>query len=252
MQLEVGKVYLHKRGTAVKITEYRKVPRDLLPEYEDYMFYGDGRYYNKEGKAASTNRSFDIVAKFEELKAFRDSKQPETSSKSFEKFLDHIKEQKEAYDTQTNGNFVYTDDMHTNEEAVKSPELRAEDLPDGVTGRPLTPKEFVVKYPDFIKNNWTLPPWDKASTDKMGTGLCLIPMYSLLNLGKIFIEGLRYGRDNWKKGVNDKEYQEERLEHAFNHLIKYKEGDRSEDHLAKVMWFCTTQLELERLEKETK
>jgi Transcription factor zinc-finger len=96
----------------------------------------------------------------------------------------------------------------------------------------------------------TLPP--KAKSDKVGTGLLLIPLYSLLAVGKIFIEGLRYGKDNWKKGVHDKEYQEERLEHAFLHLIKYKEGDRSEEHLAKVAWFCFTQLELERLEQNAK
>lgn len=89
---------------------------------------------------------------------------------------------------------------------------------------------------------------EKAATDKVGTGLVLIPFYSLLALGKIFIEGLRYGRDNWKKGVHDKIYQEERLEHAILHLIKWKEGDRSEAHLAKIAWFCFTQLELERLE----
>lgn len=89
----------------------------------------------------------------------------------------------------------------------------------------------------------------RAASDKVGTGLILIPLYSLLALGKIFIEGLRYGKDNWKKGVHDKEYQEERLEHALLHLIKYKEGDRSEAHLAKVAWFCFTQLELERLEQ---
>jgi hypothetical protein len=91
----------------------------------------------------------------------------------------------------------------------------------------------------------------KAASDKSGTGISLIPLRSLFDLGKIFIEGLRYGRDNWKKGVNDKEYQEERLEHALVHLIKWKEGDRTEPHLAKVAWFCFTQLELERLEKET-
>lgn len=90
----------------------------------------------------------------------------------------------------------------------------------------------------------------KAKSDKLGTGLTMIPFYSLYRLGSIFIEGLRYGRDNWKKGVNDKEYQEERLEHAVNHIFKYKEGDRTEDHLAKVCWFCVTQMELERLEKE--
>jgi hypothetical protein len=91
---------------------------------------------------------------------------------------------------------------------------------------------------------------EEAGTDKSGTGLVLIPFYSIIRLGSIFVEGLRYGRDNWKKGVNDKEYQEERLEHAMVHLIKWKEGDRTEDHLAKVAWFCVTQLELERLEQQ--
>ena len=101
----------------------------------------------------------------------------------------------------------------------------------------------------FLGENILTHITEKAATDKVGTGLVLIPLYSLLALGKIFIEGLRYGRDNWKKGVNDKEYQEERLEHALLHLIKYKEGNRSEAHLAKVAWFCFTQLELERLER---
>jgi hypothetical protein len=89
----------------------------------------------------------------------------------------------------------------------------------------------------------------KAKTDKVSTGLALIPFHSLFALGKIFVEGLRYGKDNWKKGVGDKEYQEERLEHALTHLSLWKEGDRSEAHLAKVAWFCFTQLELERLEE---
>jgi len=88
----------------------------------------------------------------------------------------------------------------------------------------------------------------KAKSDKVNTGLSLIPFHSLFALGKIFVEGLRYGKDNWKKGVGDKEYQEERLEHALTHLALWKEGDRSEAHLAKVAWFCFTQLELERIE----
>lgn len=55
---------------------------------------------------------------------------------------------------------------------------------------------------------------------------------------------------NWKQGVNDEEYQRERLEHAMRHLMLWTNGDRTEDHLAKVMWFCATQLELERLENQ--
>jgi hypothetical protein len=106
------------------------------------------------------------------------------------------------------------------------------------------------KEENMVKRDRDITSMNKAATDKVNTGLVLVPFYSLLRLGGIFIEGLRYGRDNWKKGVNDKEYQEERLEHALLHLIKWKEGDRTEDHLAKVSWFCFTQMELERLEKE--
>lgn len=105
-----------------------------------------------------------------------------------------------------------------------------------------------INNPEFKEPTLTEP--SKAKSDKVGTGLVMIPFYSILRIGAIFIEGLRYGRDNWKKGVNDKEFQEERLEHALLHLIKYKEGDTTEDHLAKVAWFCVTQMELLRLEKE--
>lgn len=90
---------------------------------------------------------------------------------------------------------------------------------------------------------------EKAKTDKVSTGMALIPWHSILAIGKIFVEGLRYGKNNWKKGVGDKNYQEERLEHALTHFALWKEGDRSEAHLAKVAWFCVTQLELERLEQ---
>lgn len=111
-------------------------------------------------------------------------------------------------------------------------------------------EQSVTPFPEPMSVPLVQP--NKAKSDKVGTGLVLIPWYSILAIGKIFIEGLRYGKDNWKKGVNDKDYQEERLEHAMLHLLKWKEGDRTEEHLAKVAWFCVTQLELERLENAGK
>ena len=114
----------------------------------------------------------------------------------------------------------------------------------------LSGEHDIAGYELVQQYNPTLPEKTKAATDRVCTGLTMIPFYSILRIGAIFVEGLRYGKDNWKKGVNDKEYQEERLEHAMLHLIKWKEGDRTEDHLAKVAWFCVTQMELERLEKE--
>lgn len=107
---------------------------------------------------------------------------------------------------------------------------------------------------------------DKLSnvkTDKEEFSLTQIPVSSLLRLGAIFKEGeVKYGKDNWKKGVNDKEYQLERLNHALKHLLLYShyletgeyldevidDKGRREDDLAKVMWFCATQIEIERLE----
>jgi hypothetical protein len=118
----------------------------------------------------------------------------------------------------------------------------------------LTQQYYLLNNPQFketpMEKEQVADP-KKAKTDKVGTGLTMVPMYSVLEIGSIFVEGLRYGRDNWKQGVNDPEFQEERLEHAILHLIKWKEGDRSEKHLAKVAWFCCVQMELERLESET-
>lgn len=91
----------------------------------------------------------------------------------------------------------------------------------------------------------------KAKTEILDTGVSQIPYEALEAIGKIFKEGeLKYGKDNWKKGIGDLEYQEQRLEHAIRHLILYANGEREfcnepyrlEDHLAKVAWFCVTQI----------
>lgn len=78
-----------------------------------------------------------------------------------------------------------------------------------------------------------------------------MPYELIRRVGLIFKEGeAKYARDNWKQGASDKKYQEDRLEHAIRHLMLWANGDRKEDHLAKVAWFCGTQMELERIENE--
>jgi hypothetical protein len=90
----------------------------------------------------------------------------------------------------------------------------------------------------------------EVKTEQLGLALDQIPYSSLKAISDIFKEGeKKYGKDNWKKGVNDKDYQIERWNHAVNHLMLFKEGDTSEKHLAKVAWFCITQLWLEQEEK---
>jgi hypothetical protein len=45
-----------------------------------------------------------------------------------------------------------------------------------------------------------------------------------------------HGDDNWKRGKDDPAYILDRLNHTFEHLMKYMSGDRSEDHLGAVLW----------------
>ena len=88
---------------------------------------------------------------------------------------------------------------------------------------------------------------DKAKTEKVSPGIDQIPFESLEALGDIFVEGEeKYGRDNWKRGVDDIPFQRERARHARRHLYLWVNGDRSEPHLAKVMWFCVIQIWLDK------
>jgi len=80
-------------------------------------------------------------------------------------------------------------------------------------------------------------------------------------IGRIFREGeVKYDRNNWRNGINNKAYQLERANHALKHLKIYvhklefdeyigevKDGV-PEDDLAKVGWFVATACEIERLE----
>lgn len=82
-----------------------------------------------------------------------------------------------------------------------------------------------------------------ANSEKLGTMMQMIPFSALEALGRIFKEGLKYGRNNWKNKP-DADFIEERANHAIRHLMLWCNGDRQEEHLAKVMWFATTTIEL--------
>jgi len=103
-----------------------------------------------------------------------------------------------------------------------------------------------------------------VKTDIENFDLTQIPLEAEKRIGKIFREGeVKYDRNNWRKGINNKEYQLERANHALKHLKIYihqlefdeyigeiKDGV-PEDDLAKVGWFVATACELERLEAVT-
>lgn len=86
----------------------------------------------------------------------------------------------------------------------------------------------------------------KPKTEKIGANLEQLPYAALEAIGKIFAEGeKKYGYDNFQKGVDDVDFQRERLRHAIRHLMLYANGDRSENHLAKVAWFAIVQIWIE-------
>ncbi len=83
------------------------------------------------------------------------------------------------------------------------------------------------------KSSETRPRYDK------------IPLCALERIARCFEEGgakfddpAEYaklnGRCNWQDG--DDSFFRERYNHAIHHALLHKEGDRSEDHLAKAAW----------------
>jgi hypothetical protein len=96
-----------------------------------------------------------------------------------------------------------------------------------------------------------------AKTNRLPRDLTDIPHVALQRIADIFAEGRpKYGKDNWCNGVKDDEYQLERANHALDHLLAYTEWRRgrgpkpAEDCLAKVAWFCVTQMWIEWKESE--
>jgi hypothetical protein len=65
----------------------------------------------------------------------------------------------------------------------------------------------------------------------------LLPALPLLRLAQHFENGAtKYADRNWEKGIPLSHY----IDSAFRHLVKFMGGDRSEDHLAAILWnvFC--------------
>lgn len=70
-----------------------------------------------------------------------------------------------------------------------------------------------------------------------------MPMKALMRLADRYEYGARkYGAtDNFKKGLPASDCWDS----AFRHLIKYMDGDNSEDHLAAAVWNIFTIIEME-------
>ena len=61
----------------------------------------------------------------------------------------------------------------------------------------------------------------------------LVPPLPLVRLAKHYEAGARkYAERNWEKGLPLSRF----IDSAFRHLVQFMMGERSEDHLAAVLW----------------
>lgn len=61
----------------------------------------------------------------------------------------------------------------------------------------------------------------------------LVPSYPHLRLAKHYENGAKkYAERNWEKGLDLKRF----IDSAERHMNQFKDGDRSEDHLAAILW----------------
>lgn len=74
----------------------------------------------------------------------------------------------------------------------------------------------------------------------------LIPACALRRLAKIYETGnIRYPDNQWRKGIPVSNI----VDHALEHLMKWLEGSRTEDHLAKVAWAMFSLMYYESVDK---
>jgi hypothetical protein len=96
----------------------------------------------------------------------------------------------------------------------------------------------------------------KPDTEVLPAAYHLIPLESIRALARVFREGvLKYNERainslNLSSAVFSLQWQDERFTHAVEHLFKGYEGDTTEDHFAKVMWYCAVLREIRRLEEK--
>lgn len=95
-----------------------------------------------------------------------------------------------------------------------------------------------------------------ATSSKGATMFSLIPIRALRRLALRFALGLsKHGRDNWRKGITDEQWIEDRYNHAIEHLMTWwdkRNGytpDDGDDDLGAAMWGCAILIEVDERRK---
>jgi hypothetical protein len=257
--IEEGKRYLDREGSIIgpmKPNEDRNEDSNdfIWLDHQNNSYMSNGNFYN-----TGTISEYDLIKEYEEPKP----EEPPTPELKIEAGKRYIRrdgvisgpiepnpntylypwfDSKNSYTYASNGNY-YADADITKIDLI-------EEYIEPVTEQEIN---IIVETEMQINDDGSLKETpEKAKTDIAASGVAQVPFHAIEQIGSIFKEGeLKYGRDNWLKGVGDKPYQEQRAEHALRHLMLWMQGDRSENHLAKVGWFSVTQMELERRENKS-
>ena len=107
-----------------------------------------------------------------------------------------------------------------------------------MTSEPVNVEHEITSYGDGFKlkdsgERQTFETGAKRDTQGGKGRFDLIPAYPLFRLAKLYEAGAKkYDERNWEKGIPTGRY----IDSAFRHLMNFMDGEKTEDHLAAVMW----------------
>ena len=105
----------------------------------------------------------------------------------------------------------------------------------------------MAKNFDKVKDSGARREFNTGARRDMSSGkgrFDLLPVHAIIRLAKHFENGaVKYGDDNWRKGIPLRRYLDSMLRHAF----KFMGGADGEDHLAAIIWNACCLLETQSL-----
>ena len=93
----------------------------------------------------------------------------------------------------------------------------------------------------------TIPGKSGARSSKIALRFDLIPPIFINRTARRFTIGFeKYGEGNYQKGLRDREFLQDRLNHLQEHLYLFlKEGNEKDDNLAAIAWCVSILMEAE-------
>lgn len=230
MILQVGNTYVTRSNQIVRITNTQKVGTvTLFRGNNNQAYWVHGTHY-------AGDPSFDLVAE-----KFKDHEHV---------FIDVYNPPKESKMNLEVGGIYLTEDTEVVEITHKST-FDGKPCFVGNNDNRYYPDGTHCMKPgimDLIEVKKQKP---KAKSEYIGCNYHQLHPDFIRRVAKIHAEGeKKYGYQNATLGLTDQRWIDDRFDHAMDHLLRYREGDRTEDHLAKVGWFLDLMMKVEAAKNE--